>query len=219
MQGNPTELPPGAAYRPWVAKPRNTTKINPRTRQILDQGEDAFVPSNEVTKYYSLSSACLRRWAEKGEVRTRRLGDRGKRLYNAKDLKLKIVAPTSDDLISNPNGESSQTRKKIACARVSSAHQRGDLDRQIQLLKRLCPDHELITDVARYCVFCVPFWIFILNFLIYLCTSSWRDSFVAVASTGTGKAYAPFWTNASREWSKKLPCFTGTDWRALPLNS
>ncbi len=153
MQGNPAELPPGAAYHPWVAKPRNTTKINPRTHQILDQGEDTFVPSNEVTKYYSLSSACLRHWADKGEICTRQLGDRGRRLYNAKDLKTKIVVPTSGNLTSNPNGES-QTRKKITYTRVSSAHQRGNLDHQIQLLQRLCPDHELITNMARYYFLC-----------------------------------------------------------------
>ncbi len=40
-----------------------------------------------------------------------------------------------------------------------------------------------------------------------------------MASTGTGKACAPYWTNASREWSKKLPCFTRTDWHTLDLNS
>ncbi len=156
MQGNPADLPPGIAYHPWVAKPHNTTKIHPHTCHILDQGEDTFVPSNEVTKYYSLLSACLCRWAEKGEVRTHRLGDRSRRLYNTKDLKTKIVAPTSGDLKDIPDG-GSQTRKKIAYARVSSTHQRGNLERQIQLLKHFCPDHKLITDVARYCVFVLLF--------------------------------------------------------------
>jgi len=139
----------GVANRPWTNKPRDTSKLSTRTRRILEQGEDAFVPSHEVTKYYNISARSLRFWAEKGEVRIRRLGELGKRLYNARDLKTKIVGSTEDKTDGGPHPSPfSGGRVRVAYARVSSSHQRGDLDRQVGELKRLCPHHEIVTDVA-----------------------------------------------------------------------
>lgn len=145
MQGPLADLPTNSTSRPWLVGPRNTTKLNHRTRQILESGEDAFVPSNEVTKYYNVTAACLRRWADKGEVRVLRIGELGKRLYNAKDLKSKLVGRDG-----GAQQQRQQQRKRFAYARVSSEHQRGDLERQVGELRRLCPNHEIVTDVARY---------------------------------------------------------------------
>jgi predicted site-specific integrase-resolvase len=113
--------------------------------QILESGEDTFMPSNEVTKYYNVTMACMCWWANKGEVCILRLGELGKHLYNAKDLKSKIV------IISDcGDGGIHQHRKRIAYAHVSSKHQQGDLEHQVGELRWLCPDHEIVTNVARY---------------------------------------------------------------------
>jgi predicted site-specific integrase-resolvase len=39
-------------------------------------------------------------------------------------------------------------RRRISYARVSSDHQKPDLQRQIAFLKQQCPDHELVADIG-----------------------------------------------------------------------
>jgi len=47
------------ANRPWTNKPHDTTRLSTCTRHILEQGEDTFVPSYKVTKYYNISTHSL----------------------------------------------------------------------------------------------------------------------------------------------------------------
>lgn len=93
-----------------------------------------------IRKKYDVSGATLRRWADSGILRHVRYGGKGMRLYHAGDLQKHFGA----------GEEVSDTRKtkKIIYARVSSAHQKADLQRQIQDLQAEFPDHEVISDVA-----------------------------------------------------------------------
>jgi hypothetical protein len=145
MQGLLADLPTNSTSRPWLVGPRNTTKLNHHTCQILESGEDAFVLLNEVTKYYNITMACLHWWANKGEVCILRIRELGKHLYNAKDLKLKIVIVGDCG-----NGGIHQHRKRITYAHVSSEHQWGDLKHQVGELRWLCPNHKIVTNMARY---------------------------------------------------------------------
>jgi len=157
------ELPTDSAAvsRPWLGRPRDSTHIRPKNRRLLEQGVDAFVPCTEVTKYYGVSPATLRGWADAGTVRALRIGHQGQRLYNARDLRarISIVGPsnvtttTTTEEAENAGGivepvEGSCLKKRFAYARVSSAHQRDALHRQVQELKRHLPGHEVVTDVA-----------------------------------------------------------------------
>jgi predicted site-specific integrase-resolvase len=95
-----------------------------------------FLFASKIQKKFDVSSATLRRWSEEGRVHTTRLPG-GKRLYSIADIEsiFKVTFNQSE-------------KKKICSARVSSEHQRGDLERQIQDLQFKFPDHEIISDVG-----------------------------------------------------------------------
>lgn len=98
-----------------------------------------FVPAKQVQKVFAICTKTLRSWADKGLVSTVRIGENGKRLYKAKDVE-RLLGATSQ--------ETAYRTKRIIYARVSSTHQRGDLDRQIEDLQTAYPGYETITDIA-----------------------------------------------------------------------
>ena len=67
-------------------------------------------------------------------------GDEGKRLYDIEHLR---------QLLGHAQQEEAEVRREcIVYARVSSAHQQRDLERQCQDLQRAYPAHELVIDVG-----------------------------------------------------------------------
>ena len=93
-----------------------------------------------IQKKYEVSGATLRRWADSGILRYVRYGGKGMRLYHIDDLQKHLG--TSEEV------SDARKTKKIIYARVSSAHQKADLQRQIQDLWAEFPDHEVISDVG-----------------------------------------------------------------------
>lgn len=98
-----------------------------------------YIPAAQVHKRYAVSRATLRRWAEDGRIRAVRTPGGGKRLYAVADL---------DRLYQSTACADANPKAKVIYARVSSAKQRGDLERQIQDLQSQCPGYALIQDVG-----------------------------------------------------------------------
>lgn len=96
-----------------------------------------YVPAAEINKVFQVHSSTLRGWAENGTIEYRRMPG-GKRLYNKQQF-LQLIGSSNID---------TTTRTKIIYARVSSQHQKADLERQIQDLKQAYPDHEIIKDIG-----------------------------------------------------------------------
>lgn len=94
-----------------------------------------FLSAGHIKEHYDISRTTLRRWAEEGRVDIRRLPG-GKRLYLAEDIKRLVGEPQH------------AIREKIIYARVSSSHQKEDLQRQIDELSRVYPEHRVISDIA-----------------------------------------------------------------------
>ena len=86
-----------------------------------------FVSSKEVKRKYSVSSQTLRRWSDNNVINSVRTPS-NHRLYNLNEI---------DDLILN--NKSNEKKRKVCYARVSSSHQKEDLERQIQDLKSKYP--------------------------------------------------------------------------------
>jgi len=95
-----------------------------------------YITAKRIRKDYDISTSCLRKWASKGQVEVRLLPG-GKRLYKQADI-YQIL------------GENQHVPQKesIIYARVSSSHQKEDLERQIQELQRAYPNHRVISDIG-----------------------------------------------------------------------
>ncbi|MEZ0208894.1 MAG: IS607 family transposase [Candidatus Paceibacterota bacterium] len=106
-----------------------------------------YIPPKSAIKQYGVSRTTLAAWARDGKIRSIRLGDgptSGHR-YNEQDLRIHLGIREGVD------GGGSRRRLTILYARVSSQKQKesGDLDRQIELLKKEYPEADkVITDVA-----------------------------------------------------------------------
>jgi len=100
----------------------------------------SFISAKHVKQQYDVSSCTLRRWSEEGKLSFIRSGaEGGRRLYSAVDLARLFGEKTP----------ASQQRHTILYGRVSSTHQRADLDRQLADLKSAYPDaDECIHDIA-----------------------------------------------------------------------
>jgi putative resolvase len=98
---------------------------------------DNYISPHKLTKQFNVTSGTLRRWAEQGKIKYLRPNKNGRRIYNIEDVK-KIFGIT----------ENTQDKKTICYARVSSNHQKEDLDRQIKYLKDAYPDATIIKDIG-----------------------------------------------------------------------
>lgn len=98
------------------------------------------------TEQYGVSSATLRNWAEAGRVECIRLPG-GKRMYSVEGV-CKLLGNPPPSAASSSSDASGDNRSRIIYARVSTAKQHDDLERQIQDLRKAYPFHELIQDIG-----------------------------------------------------------------------
>ena len=109
-----------------------------------------YLSARSIAKLYDISSKTLRNWAEAGKLNCLRYCDAGatstqnsRRLYDVEQL----AALLQDDATAHKLRKE-RAKEKIAYARVSSASQKADLERQITDLKRERPGHRIISDVG-----------------------------------------------------------------------
>lgn len=96
-----------------------------------------YVTAAQVRQVAQIHSSTLRNWSEAGILDCIRLPG-GKRLYNKQQLELKLFGSTAKE----------RPKTKVVYARVSSQHQKADLERQIQDLQEAYPEHEVLKDIA-----------------------------------------------------------------------
>lgn len=100
-----------------------------------------YVSAHSVKRIFDVNRVSLRRWADAGKLRTVDTPG-GQHLHHRDDVQRIFVA-------SEGEGEATIAAKVGICyARVSSEHQRGDLERQVACLRSAYPDFDIITDVA-----------------------------------------------------------------------
>ena len=89
-----------------------------------------YITSKNACEHFGIHANTLRKWADEGKIAHIR-SPSGQRLYDVSSVGKKIG-----------------TRTKICYARVSSASQKEDLERQVLFLKQKYPDYEVVTDVG-----------------------------------------------------------------------
>ena len=103
---------------------------------------ELYISPIKLTKKFDVTSGTLRRWAEEGKIRylrpTTSDSKRGKRIYNIEDVKR----------IFGIQNETQSFRTTVCYARVSSGHQKADLERQVNTLKTQFPNSKIIKDIG-----------------------------------------------------------------------
>lgn len=102
-----------------------------------------YVRASDVRRVYKISPATLRAWGDTGRVACRRIQS-GRRMYRMQDFHA-IFQSTSAN---NPVEEEEKEGIKYVYARVSSSHQKEDLQRQVADLQSRYPDHTVVQDVG-----------------------------------------------------------------------
>ena len=97
-----------------------------------------YVKGSVLRKTFGISSTTLQKWANDGHIECIRLPGSGQRIYSK----------ASVERFMQLRSQGQAGRTCIIYARVSSQHQRPDLERQIRDLKTAYPDHELIQDIG-----------------------------------------------------------------------
>ena len=104
--------------------------------------KDVYISANKITKQFDITSNTLRRWADEGKIRCLRPNSEGKkggkRIYHVEDIK-KIFGVEDSQI---------KEKKTICYARVSSNHQKEDLERQIKYLKEAYKEATIIKDIG-----------------------------------------------------------------------
>lgn len=105
------------------------------------QDEGQYLAAGVITsKYPSSNQSTLRNWANEGHVRIIR-SQGGKRFYHIGDVRRKLgFAPEET--------EGDSQKETIGYARVSSAKQRQDLDRQIEYIRSHYETDSIIQDIG-----------------------------------------------------------------------
>lgn len=91
-----------------------------------------------IQKRFEISRSTLVKWADNAIIRVKRL-DGGKRIYHIRDIETKLGGGIN---------ESSEEKKKVIYARVSSSKQKEDLERQVQGLQEKYPSHVVYKDIG-----------------------------------------------------------------------
>lgn len=96
---------------------------------------------SQAAKLLKVHPQTLRRWDEEGVLVAQKMGNQ--RRYTLEQLKPLIK---NEKILEEINTDSE--RINIIYCRVSSSKQSGDLERQVEFMKKLFPDYEIISDVG-----------------------------------------------------------------------
>lgn len=100
-----------------------------------------YVKAAEYSKRFKVHPQTLRRWAAAGKVAYKRTPG-GIRLYELPS------EPAAAGAVDGGEPQLQRQKAKVVYARVSSAKQKDDLQRQADFLRSKFPDYRLVTDVG-----------------------------------------------------------------------
>jgi len=107
---------------------------------------DKYISGKKASNILGVHQRTLHNWDRKGLIKTIRSGEGDKRFYNVEEYlrdKTKI-----NDVFNDIGKVEENARLKICYCRVSTHNQKDDLERQIDMMKKIYPKHIFITDIA-----------------------------------------------------------------------
>ena len=116
------------------------SELNNVMTNTFSETPGRYISFGAIKRKYDVGCATLHRWHEAGTVRVVRMPG-GKRWCAEHDVE-RVFGSGLVQAAGEP------PKKRVCYARVSSEHQRGDLQRQIEFLQRHYPQHEVVSDVG-----------------------------------------------------------------------
>lgn len=101
-----------------------------------NMNDERYITTTAVRKQFGISTSSLRNWERDGKIRCLRPNGT-RRIYHLGDIK-KFFGNSSKEI----------EKETVCYARVSSSHQKEDLERQIKVLEKEYPGCRVIKDVA-----------------------------------------------------------------------
>ena len=97
-----------------------------------------YVSGKIAKEFLKVSDNTLRKWADTGKIGFIRNGTKGKRFYNINS----ILTSSNDEF------KTSNIKRTVCYCRVSTIHQKDDLQRQKELMREKYPDAYIIEDIG-----------------------------------------------------------------------
>jgi len=105
-----------------------------------------YISTQEACELYKVSISTLRKWDREGKIDTFRTPGKQRR-YSTQLFSKNTINTQSVTKISNSDITNVQ-KQKICYCRVSSSHQKNDLQRQKKFLQSKYPDYRIIEDIG-----------------------------------------------------------------------
>lgn len=99
-----------------------------------------YVKPGFIRKHFDISAQTIRRWVDEGKIKSLKLPESKNRLIDYEDF-LEYMGANSDTNTPDP-------KESICYARVSSLHQKPDLERQIKYLQDEFPEYRIVKDIG-----------------------------------------------------------------------
>jgi predicted site-specific integrase-resolvase len=106
-----------------------------------------YLSAHQATKKIGVSSDTLRRWHKQGKI-TAKTSPSGIHLYDVSSLFPELTSKNAGITSASASASTTPTPKGYLYARVSSVKQKGDLERQKELLLSRFPTYELLSDIG-----------------------------------------------------------------------
>jgi putative resolvase len=107
--------------------------------------DDSFVGGTQACALTGFSNNTLRKWANAGKIEVIRTPNNVRR-YSVRALR--AIAGGKETAPVLPTAAGTEPRESIVYCRVSTAAQRDNLDRQVELMRTKYPDCRVVTDVG-----------------------------------------------------------------------
>lgn len=115
-------------------------KNYPEKLSLSKANKTSFISASKITKSIDISANTLRRWSAQGKLDYIRTNNgTGKRLYNIE---------TVNNILGFQSNQTVKQRQTVLYARVSSNHQKMDLDRQVETLLENFPNETVYKDIC-----------------------------------------------------------------------
>lgn len=119
--------------------------------QQLTTYKPKYLKSKEACEFFGVKESTLRKWEQRkliNVIRTNTSAGNGHRRYDINSYG-KLQQIQSIQQIEQKTDDSCKGQKKVICyCRVSSRHQKDDLERQVKFMQNKYPEAEIIKDIG-----------------------------------------------------------------------